>query len=147
MLTLELETKEVVTDMINGTFFNKKILPDIDLVEFGVMAKMAAEQHMQAALGEEKAKHFKLTLAGTNQFGINISVQADEVGRMLITGAKDHDIHAKGNALSFEGTNDYEGEMVIVEVVHHPGFEGLKEQIQAIIRQAVMIASIYMKGR
>lgn len=65
-------TQELLSNMATDIFYRRHLLPRVDLIRFGIIAKEAVEQELHAELGEEKAKHFKVTIVGSNQYGLRM---------------------------------------------------------------------------
>lgn len=138
------DTDRVLESMINGNFIKRNVLPKIDLVEFGIIAKEAIQQHLNASM-PDKAKHFKITLSGTNQYGLNIKVVTDDLGNLLMEGSPQHFESPKGLAVKFQGS-DGPDDIVFASIVDHPGFTGVKDEVNQIIRQAVKTAMLVHRG-
>jgi hypothetical protein len=132
------KTNELLNNMQSGVFFKRNILPKINLIEFGLIAKEAVEQELSASLGD-RAKHFKVTLSGTNQYGIRITIVADNIGKMLFEGTPEHRIDANSKiALHFT----WNGEEVFYEHVENPGIKPIADEIEKIVNHAVRKAAM-----
>jgi hypothetical protein len=127
-------TDATLNNMASGVFFNNKIIPKIDMIGRSVEMKMAVEQLLNIEY-KEKAKHFKVTLIGSNQYGFRITILADEIGWYLVKGTKPHTILPnEKKALAFETA---EGG-IVRDVVHHPGTEPITPSLHSIIEEARM---------
>lgn len=129
----------VLNSLQERTFFNKHILPKLDLLEFGLMAKLSIEEHFRQTYGE-KAKHFKIQLTGTNQYGVNIRLMTDQVGAIWMAGSPEHDIDPK-NKQVLKGTGS-DGGAFFAFHVDHPGYTGIAPEVKKIMETAIFKAMI-----
>ncbi len=147
MITIEAtsRTQENMKNMANGKFIKNKISSRFDLLDFAIAAKLAVQQHLEASLGKDKAKHFKVTFSGSNQYGINIRLEVDEIGALLMSGAQPH--IETGGYMSFTGSKSYEGEQIVTQFVDHPGFKGIKEDVDKLVEEAISKVLIFWSSQ
>jgi hypothetical protein len=130
------KTNELLNSMASSIFYKKNIMPKINLVGFGLVAKEAVEQALANKFGE-KAKHFKVSTTGSNQHGLRIVIMADQVGMFLFEGTPDHLIYPNGaQALHFV----WNGESVFFESVDNPGIKAIGKELEKVVNAAVIKA-------
>lgn len=107
----------------------EKIKPN--MLEIAAMAKVLIKEGLKSQLGS-KANHISVGfIKGTPDYA-SISYQAhDKVGSILLTGAEPHTI--EGDPLRFEK----EGAIIFATRVDHPGFEGIKDDVDRIVQSAL----------
>ena len=132
------KTQDLLSNLASGKFYRTAIAPKLNMVGFGLIAKEAIEQGLISELGP-KAKHFKVSTIGSNQYGLRIAIMADEVGMMLFEGTPDHLIYPNGAmALHFV----WNGESVFFESVDHPGIKPIGKKVERIVDAAMRKAML-----
>lgn len=85
--------------------------------------KKAALQSSRVSPNVYNANHIGITTPTVTQGQITVGLTLSEVGASFEYGSDPHSIPAKNSPwLIFKGTKDYDGQLIHIKQVNHPGF-------------------------